>query len=151
MLIFSVIANAQSRSITGTVVDQKSQPVIGAVIKEKGTGNAAIAGIDGTFSITIASASPTLVVSFVGMENKEVVVGASNSIYITLSASDESLNEVVVTAQNIKRNSRSLGYSVASVNSVDIVEGGTRSAVNGLQGKIAGVQISAASSDPGAS
>tara|TARA_B110000285_G_scaffold29675_1_gene30137 strand:- start:3361 stop:6513 length:3153 start_codon:yes stop_codon:yes gene_type:complete len=151
MLIFSVVANAQSRSITGTVVDQKSQPVIGAVIKEKGTGNAAIAGIDGTFSITIASASPTLVVSFVGMENKEVVVGASNSIYITLSASDESLNEVVVTAQNIKRNSRSLGYSVASVNSVDIVEGGTRSAVNGLQGKIAGVQISAASSDPGAS
>ena len=74
MLIFSVVANAQSRSITGTVVDQKSQPVIGAVIKEKGTGNAAIAGIDGTFSITIASASPTLVVSFVGMENKEVAL-----------------------------------------------------------------------------
>ena len=60
MLIFSVIANAQSRSITGTVVDQKSQPVIGAVIKEKGTRNGAIAGIDGSFSITTTSASPTV-------------------------------------------------------------------------------------------
>lgn len=151
MLLFAVVAHAQSRSVTGTVMDSKSQPVVGAVIKEKGTSNGAISGTDGSFSIKTTTATPVLQVSFIGMADQEVTVGTSNSVSVKMESGDQDLGAVVVTAQNIKRSARSLGYSVASVKSVDINETGLGSPINGLQGKIAGVQISAASSDPGAS
>lgn len=151
MLLFSVVAVAQTKTITGKVVDEKSQPVVGAVIKEKGTSNGAIAGPDGSFSVKTTAANPVLVVSFIGLESQNFAVGSASKVIITMKSKDEAFGEVVVTAQNIKKSARSLGYSIASVKAVDITEGGDRSAINGLQGKIAGVQISTASTDPGAS
>jgi TonB-linked SusC/RagA family outer membrane protein len=151
MVLFSTVSIAQTRTITGKVVDQKSQPVVGAVVKEKGTSNGAIAGEDGSFKINTTSASPVLVVSFIGMKSQDFNVGTMTNVTITLKSSDESIDQVVVTAQNIKKSARSLGYSIASVNAVDITEGGDRTVINGLQGKIAGVQITTASTDPGAS
>jgi TonB-linked SusC/RagA family outer membrane protein len=151
MLFFTTVTYAQTRTITGKVVDEKSQPIVGAVVKEKGTSNGAIANPDGSFSLKATTANPILVISFIGMETQEVAVGTSNSVNIKMKSASEEFGEIVVTAQNIKKSARSLGYSIASVKSVDITDGGDRSAVNGLQGKIAGVQISAASSDPGAS
>ena len=151
LLLFAVVAHAQTRSVTGMVTDSKSQPITGAVIKEKGTTNRAISGTDGRFSIKITTAAPVLQVSFIDMADQDVTLGASNSITIKMETGDQDLGAVVVTAQGIVRSKRSLGYSVASVKSVDINETGLGSPINGLQGKIAGVQISAASSDPGAS
>ena len=66
LLLFAVVAHAQTRSVTGMVTDSKSQPITGAVIKEKGTTNGAISGTDGRFSIKITTAAPVLQVSFIG-------------------------------------------------------------------------------------
>ncbi len=151
MLLFSAESFAQTRTITGKVTDEKSQPVVGAVVKEKGTSNGAIAGGDGTFKLNTTTTNPVLVVSFIGMVTQEYEVGTANNVSIVLKSSDESIDQVVVTAQNIKKSARSLGYSIASVKAVEITEGGDRTVINGLQGKIAGVQITTASTDPGAS
>ncbi|MEY2923951.1 MAG: hypothetical protein RLZZ337_491 [Bacteroidota bacterium] len=151
MLFFTTAMYAQTRTVTGKVIDEKSQPVVGAVVKEKGTSNGAIVDPDGSFSIKTTTANPILVVSFIGMETQEFAVGTASNVKISMKSTSEEFGEVVVTAQNIKKSARSLGYSIASVKSVDITDGGDRSAVNGLQGKIAGVQITAASTDPGAS
>ena len=151
LLLFAVVAHAQTRSVTGMVTDSKSQPVTGAVIKEKGTSNGAISGTDGRFSIKTTTAAPVLQVSFIGMADQEVTVGASNSVTVKMEAGEDALNEVIVSAQNIKRSTRSIGYAMSSVTTKDITEGGDRSVLNGMQGKMAGVDINSAGSNPGAS
>lgn len=150
LLIFSVGAYAQSRSVTGMVVDGKSQPVIGAVVKEMGASNGAITGADGSFSINTTTASPVLEVSFVGFTTQKIEVGNRSSVRVTLAEGEE-LRKVVVTAQNQKREARSLGYAITSVSAKDLTEGADRSVLNSMQGKVAGVEISAAGSNPGAS
>ena len=151
MLLFSTIAMAQTRTVTGKVVDESSSPVVGAVIKEKGTSTGAIAGNDGSFSIKTTTANPILVVSFIGMETQEYAVGSASSVKIAMKSKDESFGEVIVTAQNVRKSTRSIGYAVSSVSDVDLTEGGDRSVLNSIQGKVAGVTITSASSDPGAS
>ncbi len=151
LLCFGMIAEAQTRTVTGAVLDDKGQGIIGAMVKEKGTTNGTYTGANGAFTINLTSADPVLIITSFGMKDKEVTVGTSTSLSVKMEASDESIGEVVVTAQGIKKSSRSLGYSVTSVNSVDLTEGGDRSALNSIQGKVAGVDISQASGDPGAS
>ena len=150
LLCFSLSTYAQ-RTVKGTVLDDKGEGIIGAVVKEKGTTNGAYTGANGAFTINLTSAEPVLVITSFGMKDQEVPVGASNDITVKMERSDETIGEVVVTAQNIRKSSRSLGYSVTSVNDVALTEGGDRSVLNSIQGKVAGVSINQASSDPGAS
>lgn len=151
LVLFNTLALAQTRTITGKVIDESSDPVVGAVIKEKGSRAGAIAGNDGSFSIKITTSNPVLVITFIGMESQEYAVGSATSVTIRMKAKDESFGEVVVTAQNVFRSSRSIGYAVTSVSDVDLTEGGDRSVLNSIQGKVAGVNITQASADPGAS
>lgn len=151
LLCFAIIAHAQSRTVTGAVLDDKGQGIIGAMVKEKGTANGTYTGANGSFTINVTSANPVLIVTSFGMKDKEVTVGTSTSLTIKMEASDETIGEVVVTAQGLKKSSRSLGYAITSVSSVDLTEGGDRSVLNSIQGKVAGVDINMASSDPGAS
>lgn len=151
MLLFGLIAHAQSRTVTGTVLDENGQGIIGAMVKEKGTTNGTYTGAKGAFTINVTSTDPVLIVTSFGKKDKEVKVGSETNLTVKLEPSDESIGEVVVTATNAKKSARSLGYSVASVNSVDLTEGGDRSVLNSIQGKVAGVDINVASTDPGAS
>ncbi|MFY0644791.1 MAG: SusC/RagA family TonB-linked outer membrane protein [Bacteroidia bacterium] len=151
LLCLGLITEAQTRTVTGTVLDDNGQGVIGAMVKEKGTTNGAYTGANGAFTINLTSAEPVLVITSFGLKEKEVVVGTSTTITVKMAPSDETIGEVVVTAQNIKKSSRSLGYSVTSVSDVALTEGGDRSVLNSIQGKVAGVDINVASTDPGAS
>ena len=83
----------------------------GATVLIKGTTTGTSTDFDGKYSIS-ASQGATLVFSFVGYTTQEINVGASNTINITMTEDAEALEEVVVTALGIKRNERSLGYSV---------------------------------------
>jgi TonB-dependent SusC/RagA subfamily outer membrane receptor len=150
MLLFTSTVFAQSRTITGTVVDSESQPVIGAVVNEMGTSNGTVTGSDGSFSITSSSSDVKLKISYVGFTTQTINVGSQTNLSVKMS-SDESLSEVVVTAAGVKRASRSVGYALSSVSAKEITEGGDRSVLNGMQGKVAGVTINSASSNPGAS
>jgi TonB-dependent SusC/RagA subfamily outer membrane receptor len=150
MLLFTSTVFAQSRTITGTVVDSESQPVIGAVVNEMGTSNGTVTGSDGSFSITSSSSDVKLKISYVGFTTQTINVRSQTNLSVKMS-SDESLSEVVVTAAGVKRDSRSVGYALSSVSAKEITEGGDRSVLNGMQGKVAGVTINSASSNPGAS
>ena len=95
------------------------------------------------------SSAKTLQVSFVGMQAQEVAI--KPNLRVVLKSDTEVLDEVVVTAMGIKRSEKALGYSATSVSSERITETRTSDIMSSLSGKIAGVQISNTSSDPGAS
>lgn len=143
------LALAQNKRISGTVVDSNGDPVTGATVVVKGTTVGVSTDVDGKYSISVPQNGKTLVISLIGSKNKEVTVG--DNLKIVLESDNKSLDEVVVTALGMKRSQKSIGYAVTTIKSDDITATGNRSALNALQGKIAGVEFSSASGAPGAS
>lgn len=82
-LCVSMIALAQQKTITGTVIDANNEPVIGASVLEKGTSNGTITNLDGEYSLSV-SAGATLVFSYIGYKTQEVSIGNKTTIKITL-------------------------------------------------------------------
>lgn len=147
LFLMGGVALAQSK-VSGTVIDQNGDPVVGAAIRIEGTKTGAVTDVDGHFSVS-APADSRLTVSYLGMQPKTVKAGAN--LKIVLQNSDHNLDEVVVTALGIKRSAKALGYSATTVNSDEITKARTSDVVSSLSGTVAGVQISNTSSDPGAS
>ncbi|TZF85961.1 SusC/RagA family TonB-linked outer membrane protein (plasmid) [Pedobacter sp. BS3] len=151
LLIVSVCAVAQERTITGTVTDsQDGSPLPGVSIKIKGTTVGTQTGPNGTYSIK-APSSAVLVFTYIGYASKEITVGTSNVISTSLSLDTKQLGEVVVTALGIKREKKSLGYSVQNVDGDEIVSSREPNIVNALAGKVAGVQINNSGGQAGSS
>lgn len=141
---------AQSTKVTGSVTAaDDGQPVIGASIVVKGTMVGTVTDFDGKFSLEVPSSGKLLVISFVGMVPQEVAV--KPVINVVLKSDTQNLEEVVVTAMGIKRSEKSIGFAATSVAGDAISEKQTGDIMSGLAGKVAGVQISSTSSDPGAS
>lgn len=93
----SAMALAQGNNVTGVVFDDKGDPVIGASVVQKGnTKNATITDIDGNFSLSLPSGKGTIMVSYIGMNTKELSVTAGKSVKVTLETDDKQLEEVVV-------------------------------------------------------
>ncbi|HEY5591382.1 MAG TPA: SusC/RagA family TonB-linked outer membrane protein [Paludibacter sp.] len=144
------LVNAQSKSISGKVLSaEDGQPIIGATVMVKGTTIGTITNVDGEFKISLQGNAKNLLISYVGMKSADVE--AKNNMTVTLQSDALMIDEVVVTAIGIKRSSKAIGYSATQVSSADITATGNRSALNALQGKVAGVEISSASGSPGAS
>ncbi|EDM34579.1 putative outer membrane protein [Pedobacter sp. BAL39] len=144
-LLFSLItfsAFAQ-KTVTGTVTDKSGQPVPGVSVKEKGTSKGTTTGSNGKYSISVAEGA-VLTFSMVGYTPKNVTVGAASSYNVSIEESAESLNEVVVTSLGIKREAKSLGYSVATVTAKEITQAGTTNFGSALYGKAAGVKVTTA-------
>jgi hypothetical protein len=113
------LALAQEQTVTGTVSDESGLPLPGASVVIKGTNTGVSTNFDGQYTIK-ASKGQTLVFSYVGYGQKEVAVGASNKIDISLDPSDNQLEEVIITAQGIKKEKKALGYAVTTVTSEDL-------------------------------
>src|SRR5690606_7707509 len=92
------LATAQnSRTVTGTVIESSTdEPIPGASIREKGTTNGTISGLDGEFTLGLSTENPVLVVTFIGYATQEIPVGNSNSFNISLESELGDLEEVVV-------------------------------------------------------
>ncbi len=131
---------AQEKTITGTVSDE-SGPLPGVSIIIKGTTTGTETDFDGKYTIN-SKVGDVLVFSFVGMKSQEQTVGVSNTINVVLEA-DNVLDEVVVTAQGSKREARSLGYSISKVESDQLEQKAESDLGRVLQGKAAGVNITA--------
>ena len=141
------IALAQS-SVTGTVIHQDDgQPIIGATVRVAGTNTGTVTDADGKFSITLPSGHDKLQVSYVGMVTQEVTVRGRN-VTVTLEADQTNLDEVMVVAYGTAKKSAFTG-SAAVVKSEDISQSAVASPVGALRGKVAGVQISSATGQPG--
>jgi len=150
MLFSALIASSQVMPISGKIMDEKGNPVPYASIVIKGKGKTGTtADEQGRFTIN-ASKGDVLVVSGVNLQAKEVTVTSSAAINLTLSLSNESLSEVVVTAMGIKRSERALGYSVAKVDPEVMLQKSESNVLNTLAGKIPGVDIRAGQGAPGA-
>ena len=128
------------KTVTGIVLDENGDPVVGASVYVKGTKSGGVTDLDGRFSLQTDN-SATLVVSYLGYETAEVSVGARSTVRVVLKPISSELNEVVVTALGIKREKKALGYAMQEVNTSALTENKSQSVSNMLQGKVAGVQI----------
>jgi len=142
IMLFSSLAFSQSKVVTGKVVDEQNQPVPYATVRIKGAQTGVSADAEGKFSIK-ASSSQTLVFSGVGIATKEIVVGNESDLLVSVTRTSQ-LNEVVVTALGQTRSKNSTPYATQQISGADLTKGGvTTNVVNGLSGKIAGLQITA--------
>uniref|UniRef100_UPI003564EA50 SusC/RagA family TonB-linked outer membrane protein n=1 Tax=Ancylomarina sp. TaxID=1970196 RepID=UPI003564EA50 len=150
-LLMIQVINAQTKQITGTVTsadDGLGMPGVSVVIK--GTTVGSSTDIDGKY-ILETQASDVLIFSFVGMVTQEIPVGAKTIIDVVMETESIGMEEVVVTAIGVTRSQKSLGYAATSVNSEELTKAAPMNALGGIQGKVAGVNISSASGSPGAS
>ncbi|MFV0590160.1 MAG: SusC/RagA family TonB-linked outer membrane protein [Draconibacterium sp.] len=150
-LVFGVsIIFAQTKQISGKVTSaEDGLPIPGVSVVVKGTTNGTTTNIDGEFSLLVPE-NQTLVFSFVGMKQKTVQLTNETIYNVVLETESISVGEVVVTAMGIKREKKALGYSVSEFTADDFGNVGNDDATKALQGKVAGVSISAGSGAPGA-
>ncbi|MBS1662201.1 MAG: SusC/RagA family TonB-linked outer membrane protein [Bacteroidetes bacterium] len=141
ILLSAISLFAQTKTTTGRITDQQGQPVPFATVVIKGTKTAASADADGNFSIK-AKSGDILVVSGAGMTAKEATVTGSGPVNVQVSRKESNMTEVVVTALGIQRQAKELGYSTAKVTGKELTQAKPISAVNGLTGKVSGLQIS---------
>ncbi len=132
---------AQGIQVTGKVSDDAGKPLEGATVTEKGTNKSTLTDAKGTFKLSVSSAKAKLTFSFVGYDQQEGAVNGASPVSIVLKATNESLNEVVVVGYNtVKR--KDVTGSVAGINQNDIKSRPVANAVEAMQGKVAGVDIS---------
>lgn len=142
---------AQEKTITGTILsDDSKTPLQGVNVRVKGTRRATQTDANGRFTIKV-NPGETLQFSYVGYESTETKAGDGNTVAISLKPSDGAMSEVVVTAMDIKRNPRELGYSVQKVGGDEIAETQRENFLNSLQGRVAGLTISPSSGLAGSS
>lgn len=152
ILFSSSLLYAQDRTVSGKITSaDDGSPIPGANVLLKGTTNGTVTDIDGNYKLTVPSNGATLIVSFIGYGSKEIPIGARAVIDVALETDITELSEVVVTAFGVEKEKKALGYAVEDVGSQELVKSQTRSAIQAIQGKVAGVQITNASGAPGAS
>lgn len=127
-------------TVRGHVQDELGKPIPGATILLKGTSIGAAADADGTYTLEAPDATGTLVVSAVGFTSQEVVIGSRTTVDVTLKTDVKSLNEVVVVGYGTQRRAE-VTSAVATVKSEDFNQGGTRNALDLIQGKVAGLSV----------
>ena len=140
LVLFAVGFALAQRAVTGTVVDDNGEALIGASILVKGTSSGTVTDIDGSFSVDVPAGSSVLVVSYTGFETQEVTLGASNVLDIILSEGI-ALDEVVVTGLGIRREKKALGYAVTTLGQKDLELRPEADVARVLRGKVPGVDI----------
>ena len=146
-LLISSAAFAQQTKVTGKVVDAQNEPVVGATVQVEGTTNGTATNADGQFTLSVDNGA-RLRFSYVGF--KTLTVKASNGMTVTMQEDANTLNEVVTIGYgSVKR--KDVTTAVSSVSTKDLEKRPIVSALQGMQGMAAGLQISQANGQPGAS
>lgn len=150
--MFAISMSWAQRTITGTVTDDAGEPLIGASVVVKGMEErGTITDFDGKYSLIVENNAEYLIFSYTGYSAQEVLIGTQSVINATLMEGI-TLTSAVVTALNITRDEKSLGYSVQQVEADDLTRVQETNLVGALAGKVSGVQvISGASSSVGSS
>ena len=139
---------ASVKRITGRVLDDNGEPLIGVNVHVEGTSVGSITDIDGNF-ILEAPVGSVLSISYVGYTPQTVKVTGQNTYSVQLASDTKLLSEVVVTALGIKREQKALSYNVQQVKSDELTQIKDANFVNSLNGKVAGVTINTSSSGVG--
>ncbi|WP_315822922.1 TonB-dependent receptor plug domain-containing protein [Paraflavitalea speifideaquila] len=134
-----MLATAQSKTVTGTVTDEKGLPIPFASVVIQGTTKGTTTNEQGVFTIEVQSGS-VLLVSATGTNNQALTVGAANTYKVSLQKTG-SLDEVVVTALGIRRKPRELGFSTTIIKNEQITAANNPNLAGALTGKIAGLVV----------
>ena len=139
---------AQKRTITGTVTDEKGNPIANATVQVKGTTIGTTTNVDGTYSISAPPNAKTLMFSSVNAESQQVAIGSDNVINLSMKSTNTVLAEVVVTAYgNTKK--RAFTGTASTIKADDVKDLQVSSIGNMLQGTASGVLISNDNGQPG--
>ncbi|MEA5129901.1 MAG: TonB-dependent receptor [Proteiniphilum sp.] len=135
------------RRITGTIIDENNEPVIGANVVEKGTTNGTVTDIDGNFTLNVEN-NAVLHISYIGYLSQEINTAGRNTFNITLKEDLKTLEEVVVIGYGtVKR--RDVTTAVSSISTESLDERPIISAAQAIQGKAAGVNVYQPNGSPG--
>jgi TonB-linked SusC/RagA family outer membrane protein len=139
LLLTTLFLHAQ-KPVTGRILSSEDQkPVVGATIKVKGTQKFTSTDENGNFSI-VANSNDVLIITNIGFTTREVKA-SGNLTNITLATESTNLNEVVVTALGVKKETKRIGYSVQEVKGADLLKARESNPVNSLVGKVAGLNV----------
>ncbi|MDO1448570.1 SusC/RagA family TonB-linked outer membrane protein [Rhodocytophaga aerolata] len=144
------IAWAQ-QTVKGKVLDDSQQPLPGVNVLVKGSTVGTATDVEGNYSLQIPDGNSTLVFSAIGFITEEIAVNNQTTINLTLVSDIKSLNEVVVTALGIERETKTLGYAVTEVKGANFTQARETNLGNALSGRIAGVNASPSATGPGGS
>lgn len=145
--ITSPLSAQDGRKVTGHVVDDTNEPLIGASILVVGTSTGVITDLDGNFSIVVPSGTTTLQISYVGYETMTVPIPSNNTVNVKMKSDSQVLSDVVVIGYGTTRKSDLTG-SVSNVSSKDFNSGLISSPEQLINGKVSGVQIMSNSGSP---
>ncbi len=146
--IDGVSGTQQEKTVTGKVTDASGSPLTGVTVVIKGTSTGIISDADGKYTLKNVPANASLQFSFMGMKSQEVIVGNKTAINVVMNEEAFGLDEVVAIGYGVMRKSDLTG-SVGSVKSDVLKKQAVASFEQGLQGKVAGVQVTATSGSPG--
>ncbi len=144
-LLVAQTALAQER-VTGSITDENGIPIAGAAVVEKGTTNGTASDFDGNFEITTTKSDAVLVISYLGFTSQEIAA-REGGISVVLKEDLQQLSEVVVIGYGTQRRA-DVTSAVSTVKSEDFVQGNVKDAAQLIQGKVAGLSVSAPSGDP---
>ncbi|MFD0751351.1 SusC/RagA family TonB-linked outer membrane protein [Mucilaginibacter calamicampi] len=148
----NVLGNVlQAKTVTGKVVDDKGEILVGVTVTEQGTQKATTTDANGNYTLSVTSDNSILAFSYIGFETQTQTVGARTAINVTLAPTNGALQEVVVTALGIKREAKKLGYAATTVKVDEITQNRTTNVMSSLEGKVAGLNISPPAAGPGSS
>ncbi|WP_291528299.1 SusC/RagA family TonB-linked outer membrane protein [Bacteroides sp. UBA939] len=148
-LILAQCLYAQNKTITGMVTDSKQEPLIGVNVMLKGSSaTGTITDIDGNYTLSVPLGKVVLVYSYIGYVSQEVTVGQQSAINVVLREDAQALDEVIVIGYGTVKK-RDLVGSIASVKSQDITAVPTSNVLESMQGKIAGLDMTRSSGQPG--
>ncbi|MCK3684660.1 SusC/RagA family TonB-linked outer membrane protein [Maribellus sp. YY47] len=143
----NLVANAQTKTITGTVTSSEDNlPIPGVSVAVKGTTLGTITNVNGEYELKVPQDATTLVFSFVGMKTQDVSIAGKDVIDLLMQPETIGVDEVVVTALGIQRQKRELGYSTVNINSEELTQAKSMNVASSLQGKVPGLNISSLNS-----
>ncbi|MCE7066905.1 SusC/RagA family TonB-linked outer membrane protein [Dyadobacter sp. CY326] len=149
LLFASLSAFAQDRTITGKVSDEKDQGLPGVAVTVKGSTRGTNADAEGNYSVSGVKDTDVLVFSSIGYLKQEVSVGTRSTVDVKMAPDVANLEEVVVTALGISKESRKLGYAVTTIGGEVMTRARETNVANSLAGRVAGLNVKGTSGGPG--
>lgn len=138
-------------AITGSVLDEKGEPLVNAVIDANGGAIRTLTGKDGTFKINVPEKTRTLMISFVGMASKEVKLDGKRNLMISMTATNLNLSDVIVIGYNTRITSKENPFAAAKISAKDIENLASPTMAASLRGRVAGLAVWSESGRPGSS
>jgi TonB-linked SusC/RagA family outer membrane protein len=149
-LLSTLAVTAQTQTIKGTIIDESGQPVAGATVRVKGDQQVTTSGEDGTYTLANVKTGARIIISYTGFEQQEI--GTTGNAYekVQLKKLNNTLDDVVVVGYGSRKKSEVTG-AITTVKASDLLQTPVANLAQGLQGRVAGLQVTQNNAAPGGS